>query len=95
MTINLSWKKAIHDWLNQTEDVYDNNGEAITNWRVFANKVGIPQKTFFKYINPNLEERQTLGNGARGKEMLLTHKDIKIGGAILARADQWQQWYGK
>ena len=81
-------EKAIHDWLNQTGDVYDDNGEAIKSWRVFANKVGIPVNTFFKYINPNLEERRTLGNGARGKERLLTEEDLKITGAVLARADR-------
>ena len=55
---------------------------------MFAKHVGISQTTFFKYINPNLEERRTLGNGARRNEMLLTHEDIKITGAVLARADR-------
>ena len=31
--------KALNDWSKTEGDIFDNNGEMIDNWRVFANKV--------------------------------------------------------
>jgi len=31
--------KALNDWSKKEGDIFDNNGEMIDNWRVFANKV--------------------------------------------------------
>jgi len=33
--------KALNDWSKKEGDIFDDNGEMIDNWRVFANKVDI------------------------------------------------------
>jgi hypothetical protein len=40
-------EKAIHDWSKKEGDIYDNNGEMINDWKVFANRLGIPVTTFY------------------------------------------------
>ena len=81
-------EKALRDWFNKTGYVFDDNGEAIDSWKVYANKVGIPHNTFFKYIHPDLGKRRTLGDGSRGKKKLLSDSDVKLAGAVFARADR-------
>ena len=54
----------------------NDNGEAIDDWRVFANKVEIPQMTFYRYIKPDSSKRLKLGDGSWGKKKLLTESDI-------------------
>lgn len=45
-------QNAIDDWFNESGDRLDDNDELIENYQVFARKVGIPHKTFHKYIHP-------------------------------------------
>ena len=78
--------KALNDWSKKEGDIFDDNGEMIDNWRVFANKVDIPADTFYKYIKPN-NPRQ-VGDGTRGKKRLMTTDEIKFTGCILARQDR-------
>ena len=61
----IKMKKAIKDWLEEEGDQYDDSGERIDNWRKFANKVGIPPLTLFKYIHPDAPKRTKLGNRDR------------------------------
>ena len=42
--------KAIQDWLNKEGDAIDDNGEEILDACLFANKLGTPPQTFYKYI---------------------------------------------
>ena len=78
--------KALNDWSKKEGDIFDDNGEMIDNWRVFANKVDIPADTFYKYIKPN-NPRQ-VGDGTCGKKRLMTTDEIKFTGCILARQDR-------
>jgi len=52
--------KAIRDWLNKEGDTIDENGEEILEAHLFANKLGIPPQTFYKYIC--MKNRRILGN---------------------------------
>ena len=60
---HLKMKQAVHDWLNQTKAVHDGNGELISDWKIYANKVGMPPSTFFHYIHPNLEKEADAERG--------------------------------
>ena len=51
-------EKDVRNWLEKRGDYHDENGEDIESWKVFANKVRIPQHTFYKHINPNLEKNR-------------------------------------
>jgi len=42
--------KVIQDWLNKEGDTIDENSEEILEVHLFANKLGIPPQTFYKYI---------------------------------------------
>jgi hypothetical protein len=72
-------EKAICDWNEKRGDIYDNNGERIDDYNVFANRIGIPANTFYKYINS--DEPRQIGDGSRGKKRL-------IAGCVIARADR-------
>ena len=58
--------KAIQDWLNKEGDTINKNGEEILGVHLFANKLGIPPQTFYKYIC--MENRRILGDRSRGKK---------------------------
>jgi hypothetical protein len=45
--------KAIQNRFNIGEDRLDNNRECISNHAIHAHCVGIPCKTFYKYIHPD------------------------------------------
>ena len=77
--------KAIHDWSKKEGDIYDDNGEMIDDWKVFANRLDIPLNSFYKYIQPN-DPRQ-IGDGSRGKKRLMKMDEIKFAGCVLARSD--------
>ena len=79
-------ENALDDWHNDGETKYDDNGEEITDYVVFANKHGIPPSSFYKYINPN-NPRQ-IGDGTRGKKKLLNDDEIKLIGTVCARRDR-------
>lgn len=51
-------EQAIEDWTDKVGQVYDDNGEEITDHRVFAALFGIPEKTFYKYIHPDPMKRR-------------------------------------
>jgi hypothetical protein len=78
--------KAINDWVNKEGDIYDNNGEEIKEWKVFANKVGIPPNSFFPSINA--KNPRSLGDGRHSKKTLMNDDDIKFAGCVLACADR-------
>ena len=82
--------KAISDWLNETPEGYrfDDNGERIDNIRTYAVVVGIPYKTLYRYITPNIDKRQELGDGARRSAKLLTDGDVRLIGEVCARSDR-------
>jgi hypothetical protein len=52
----------------------------------FANKLGIPPQTFYKYIC--MDNRRILGDGSRSKKKWMTNGDVLFAGYVLARADQ-------
>jgi hypothetical protein len=76
--------KAIQNWFNIGEDRLDNNGECISDHAIYAHHVGIPCKTFYKYIHPDEKKRLVLGDGSHGKTKLLTDNKVKFTGEILA-----------
>jgi hypothetical protein len=78
--------KAIQDWLNKEGDAIDKNGEEILNAHLFANKLGIPPQTFYKYICT--ENHRIRGDGSCGKKKCMTNDDVLFSGCVLARADQ-------
>lgn len=81
-------QKAITDWDNQDGSYFDENGEGITDYKVFATLHGIPSHTFYKYIHPDRNKRRKLGDGFRGKPRALTNDDVKFFGEVFARADR-------
>ena len=50
--------------------------------------VGSPYKTIYRYLTPNIDKRQELGDGARGSAKLLTDGDVRFIGEVCARADR-------
>jgi hypothetical protein len=80
--------EAIQNWFDNSEDRFDDNGEIISSHAIYAHRVGIPCKTFYKYIHPDEKKRLVLGDGSRGKTKLLTDKGVKFTGEILARQDR-------
>ena len=82
-------EKAIDGWLNKTGKViYDDNDEEIADWRVFVNKLGIRQSTYYKYINPNESKYRKLRDGARGKKSILSCDNVTFLGNVLTCADR-------
>jgi len=81
-------ERAIDHWLNDKEDRYDENGERIDDYAIFANRKNIPPSTFYKYIQPDLDRRKVLGNGNRGKKKVLNDDDINLLGCVMARCDR-------
>ncbi len=79
--------KAIQNWFDNGEDKFDDNGEIISNHAIYARRVGIPCKTFYKYIYPDEKKHLVLGDGSRGKTKLLTDNKVKFTSEILARQD--------
>ena len=67
-------------------DIYDENEKKIDDWRVFANRIGIPANTFYKYIRPNAPKQ--IGDGSRGNKWRMTVDKIKFADFVLARADR-------
>ncbi len=78
--------KTIQDWLNKEGDAISKNGEEILKAHLFANKLGIPPQTFYKYICT--ENRSILGDESRGKKKWMTNDDILFAGCVLAHTDQ-------
>ena len=91
----LLMEKAVNDWLKQTDSAYDANGELFSDHKVYANKMGIPPGTFYHYVHPDLDKRRTLHQANRGKKKLLSDADVKIAGAVLARADRGNDGYSR
>ena len=57
------------------------------NMHTYALKVDIPYKSLYKYIHPNVEKREQLGDGSRGSAKLLTDDDVYFLGQVCAQAD--------
>ena len=91
----LRMEQAVKDWLEQADSVRDGNGEIISNYAKYANKMGIPSGTFFHYVHPDPDKRRTLDQANRGKPRLLTDSDVKLAGAVLARADRGNDGYSR
>ena len=64
-------KKVLNDWFGLEGDIYDDNGEIIDNYIIFANKVGIPQAHFINISTPALNEGQPLEMVIGGKRYSL------------------------
>ncbi len=79
--------EAIQNCFNIGKDRLDNNGEGISDHAIYARRVGVPCKTFYKYIHPDEKMRLVLGDGSRGKTKLLTDNEVKFTGEILAHQD--------
>jgi len=58
-------EKAISDWLKKEGIAINEQAEEILDVHEFANKLGIPPQTFYKYICT--DNRRILGDGSRGK----------------------------
>ena len=57
--------------------------------------MGIPPTTFHHYVHPDLDKRRMLHQANRGKPKLLTDSDVKLAGAVLARADRGNDGYSR
>ena len=79
-------EKAISDWLKKEGDAINEQGEEVLDVHEFANKLGIPPQTFYKYICT--DSCRILGNGSRGKKKWMTMDDVLYAGCVLARADR-------
>lgn len=80
--------RAIDHWLNDGEDRFDFNGERIEDFVTYANYYGIPSKSFYRYIHPDETKRQSLGDGSRGKDKLLSDEEVRFAGQVIARQDR-------
>jgi len=81
-------EKAINDYLNKEGNAIDRNGVFIENRTIYAGLVGIPYNTLYRYIHPDVEKRQKLGDGNRGRERLMENENCKFVAETLARQDR-------
>jgi hypothetical protein len=79
-------EKAISDWLKKEGDAINEQGEEVLDVHEFANKLGIPPQTFYKYICT--DSCRILGNGSRGKKKWMTMDNVLFAGCVLACADR-------
>ena len=56
-------EKAISDWLKKEGDAINEQGEEILDVHKFANKLGTPPQTFYKYIC--MDNHRIQGDGGR------------------------------
>ena len=80
-------KKAVHAWDSKSGDALDENGDASLTYQQVAARVGIPPKTFYHYINPDIKKRRTVGK-AQGRSRMLTDGAINLLGETIARQDR-------
>jgi len=73
-------KEAIPDWLKKEGDAINKQGEEILDVHEFANKLGIPPQTFYKYICT--DNSRILGDGSRGKKKWMTMDDVLFAGCV-------------
>ena len=73
-----SLEKAISDWFKKEGDAINEQGEEILDVHEFANKLGIPPQTFYKYFC--MDNHRILGD--------MTMDDVLFAGCVLARADR-------
>ena len=73
-------EKAISDWLKKKGDAINKQGEEILDVHKFANKLGIPPQTFYKYICT--DNHRILGEGSRGKKKWMTTDDVLFAGCM-------------
>ena len=101
-TARINWGKSPHRetlmealdaWNKRTDMKFDENGEEILDYKIFANRMQIPPLTFYAYIHPDANKRRKLGNGERGKKKLLSDEDVKFAGEVLARQDRANDGY--
>ena len=81
-------EKAISDYLNKEGNAIDRNGVFIENRTIYAGLVGIPFNTLYRYIHPDEEKRQKLGNGERGRKKLIDGENCDFVAETLARQDR-------
>ena len=102
ITTRLNWGKSPHRkmlmealdaWNNKEEMKFDENGEEIMDYKIFANRMRIPPPTFYAYIHPDPIKRRKLGQGERGKKKLLLDDEVKFAGEVLARQDRANDGY--
>ena len=79
---------AVEDWLGEKGLRYDDNEELIMDMNVYANRVGIPRDSIYRYIHPDPKKRKLLGDGSRGKAKIMTNDDVGFVGQALARLDR-------
>ena len=84
---------ALDAWNDKTDLKFDENGEEILDYKIFANRMQIPPPTFYAYIHPDDNKRRKLGDGERGKKKLLSEDDVKLAGEVLARQDRANDGY--
>ena len=58
------------------------------NRTIYAGLVGIPFNTLYRYIHPDEEKRQKLGNGERGRKKLVDGENCDFVAETLARQDR-------
>ena len=58
---------AVEDWLGEKGLRYDDNEELIMDRTIYANRVGIPRDSIYRYIHPDANKRKLLGDGSRGQ----------------------------
>ena len=98
-TTRINWVKSphreylsqvLHDWFSQTGLAIDTTtSKPITDYTVYAEKVGISQRTLFSYIRKDPSKRRIIKESAnRGKKRLIDEEGIQcIVTKLKAKAD--------
>lgn len=71
--------QVLHDWFSRTGLAVDaTTREPITDYRIYADKVGISPTTLFKYIRKDTSKRRIIKeNIGRGKKRLIDEEGIQ------------------
>jgi len=83
----INWSKSphrerlsqiLHDWFSRTGLALDaTTHQPITDYRIYADKVGISYMTLFKYIRADPSKRRIINEGVgRGKKRLIDEEGI-------------------
>ncbi len=98
-TTRINWAKSphreylsqvLHDWSSQTGLAIDTTtSEPITDYKIYAEKVGISQRSLFNYTRKDPSKRRRINqNASRGKKRLIDKEGIQLIVAKLkAKAD--------
>lgn len=74
--------KILSDWFSKSGMAIDEStGQPMTDYRLYAAKVGISRTTLFKYIHKDPSKRRLVredgGSGTRGKKRLMSEEEVR------------------